>query len=153
VGTGKTHLAAAIAHAAIDRGEPALFISAIGYLHRLRATFEKKESGNYSQMVEHIKAVNCLVIDDLGAEKPSSWTIERLYDAINTRLERQSQTIITTNFTNTGDLIEHMKENPMGAERIASRLILWGWLVLEGEDYRAVIRKNKSSSQQEQTSP
>ncbi|MDR2179717.1 MAG: ATP-binding protein, partial [Synergistaceae bacterium] len=83
VGTGKTHLAAAIARKAMAQGRGAFFISAIGYLERLKRTFEGNQSGLYAEMVEHVKSVSCLVIDDLGAEKPSVWTITRLYDLIN----------------------------------------------------------------------
>jgi DNA replication protein DnaC len=141
VGTGKTHLAAAIARAALDRGGSALFISAIGYLHRLKSTFDKKQASLYAEMVDHVKTVNCLVIDDLGAEKPTSWTVERLYDVINARMEQQMQTVITTNFTDTADLLEHLKSDSMGGMRIASRLIAIGWLTIEGEDYRKTLRK------------
>ena len=70
VGTGKTHLAAAIARMALAQGRAAFFISAIGYLERLRSTFEGNHNGLYAKMVDHVKDVSCLIIDDLGAERP-----------------------------------------------------------------------------------
>ena len=140
-GLGKTHLSVAIARAALNRGNSVLFISAIGYLQSLRTTFEKKEGDRYARMLDKIKTVDCLVIDDFGAEKPSSWTIERLYDAINTRTEQQAQTVITTNYVRAMDLLERLKEDPIGAERIASRLISWGWIIMEGKDYRTLKHK------------
>jgi DNA replication protein DnaC len=136
VGTGKTHLAAAIAQAALTQGRAAFFISAIGYLERLQSTFEKKRTDLYTEMVDNVKAVSCLVIDDLGAERPSAWTIARLYDVINARVERGIQTIVTTNYPNAPALIRRMESDPFGARRIVSRLVSFGWLTVKGEDYR-----------------
>jgi DNA replication protein DnaC len=95
-------------------------------------------------MVEHVKSVSCLVIDDLGAEKPSVWTITRLYDLINARIERELQTVVTTNFASAPALIERMLSDPLGAERIVSRLLSFGWLSVEGEDYRVLRRKQRN---------
>jgi DNA replication protein DnaC len=87
-------------------------------------------------MVDHVKAVSCLVIDDLGAERPSAWTIARLYDVINARVERGVQTIVTTNYSTAPALIRRLESDPFGARRIVSRLVSFGWLTVEGEDYR-----------------
>jgi DNA replication protein DnaC len=150
VGTGKTHLAAAIARTALEQGRTALFISAIGYLEHLKSTFEGKQAGLYMERVDHVKSVNCLVIDDLGAESPSAWTIERLYDVINTRVERQAQTIVTTNFPNAPALMRRLSSDPFGAQRIASRLVSFGWVLIDGEDYRARLRLRQQDNETRQ---
>lgn len=141
VGTGKTHLASAIAQEALTQGRSAFFISAIGYLLHLKSTFEKRQTERYIDMIDHVKQVDCLVIDDLGAENPTSWAVEQLYDILNARLERQKQTIVTTNFRDVRDLARHMEASPQAAARIASRLISMGWLIIEAEDYRAQRRR------------
>ncbi|MDR3230137.1 MAG: ATP-binding protein [Synergistaceae bacterium] len=141
VGTGKTHLAAAIVRAALAQGRTALFISAIGYLEHLKSTFETKRTGLYPEMVDHVKRVSCLAIDDLGAEKPSEWAIERLYDVINTRIEWKLQTIVTTNFPGASALAQRLSADPFGARRIVSRLCSFGWLSIESEDYRIRLRR------------
>jgi DNA replication protein DnaC len=142
-GTGKTHLAAAIVQSVLAQGRSALFISAVGYLEHLKSTFETQQADLYPKMVSHVKSVTCLAIDDFGTEKPSEWAIERLYDVINTRIERNLQTIVTTNFANAPALIKRMPSDPLGAERIVSRLLSFGWLSIEGEDYRVLRRKRK----------
>jgi DNA replication protein DnaC len=88
-------------------------------------------------MVDHVKSVSCLVIDDLGAERPSAWTIARLYDVINARVERGIQTVVTTNYPNAPALVQRLGSDPFGARRIVSRLVSFGWLTVEGEDYRS----------------
>jgi DNA replication protein DnaC len=144
-GTGKTHLAAAIAQGVLLQGRSALFISAIGYLEHLKSTFETRRADLYPEMVNHVKSVNCLVLDDFGAEKPSEWSMERLYDVINTRIERELQTVITTNFASAPDLIRRMSSDPMGAARIVSRLVSFGWLSIEDGDYRIRLRQQENA--------
>jgi DNA replication protein DnaC len=95
-------------------------------------------------MVNHVKSVSCLAIDDFGAEKPSEWAIERLYDVINTRVERGLQTVITTNFTSAPALLRRMSSDPMGAARIVSHLVSFGWFSIEDEDYRLLLRKQRN---------
>jgi DNA replication protein DnaC len=143
VGTGKTHLAAAIVQAALAQGRNALFISAIGYLEHLKSTFEKRRTDLYQEMVDHVKRVSCLAIDDFGAEKPSEWAMERLYDVINARVERKGQTIVTTNFPNSSALMRHISSDFFGARRIASRLFSFGWIFIEGEDYRVWLQRRR----------
>jgi DNA replication protein DnaC len=142
VGTGKTHLAAAIVRASLNQGRTGLFISAIGYLERLKSTFEQRQADLYAKMTEHVKSVDCLAIDDLGAEKPSSWTIERLYDVINSRIEQGVQTIVTTNFLDPAALARRLDADPEGARRIVSRLVSFGWLTMKGDDYRIQLRRS-----------
>jgi DNA replication protein DnaC len=146
VGTGKTHLAAAIVRSALAQGRTALFISAIGYLERLKSTFDGKQSGLYIERVDHVKSVECLAIDDLGAERPSTWAIERLYDAINARIERGIQTVVTTNFLDPAALERRLEADPEGARRIVSRLLYFGWLTMKGDDYRLQLRNSVHNS-------
>ena len=39
-----------------------------------------------------------LIIDDLGKERPSEWTLEKLFTIINNRYENNLPVIITTNY-------------------------------------------------------
>jgi DNA replication protein DnaC len=141
VGTGKTHLAVAVVHSALEQGRSALFISAIEYLERLKSTFEQKRTDLYMKMVDHVKSVDCLAIDDFGAEKPSAWTIARFYDVINARIEHGVQTIVTTNFVEPRALVRRLEADVEGGKRIVSRLLYFGWLKIKGDDYRLQLRK------------
>jgi DNA replication protein DnaC len=141
VGAGKTHLAVAIVRFALAQGRSALFISAIGYLERLKSTFGEKRTDLYMKMVDHVKSVDCLAVDDFGAEKPSAWTIARLYDVINARIERGTQTIVTTNSFDPGALVHRLEADTEGGKRIVSRLLYLGWVTIKGDDYRIQLRK------------
>ncbi|MFI1577633.1 ATP-binding protein [Embleya sp. NPDC020630] len=78
-----------------------------------------------------------LILDDLGAAKPSEWTEELIYRLINRRYEHMLPTLITTNlrFDHLGSYL---------GDRIASRLIEMSTEVhLTGEDLRRAIRAQR----------
>ncbi|MCE7947089.1 MAG: AAA family ATPase [Chloroflexi bacterium CFX4] len=96
-GTGKTHLAAAIANHAIERGAPVLFITTPDLLDHLRGAFGPSSETAYDELFERIRKASLLVVDDLGAESPTAWAIEKLYQLFNDRHRYRLPTVITTN--------------------------------------------------------
>lgn len=96
-GSGKTHLAAAIANYHFARGGQVLFITAPDLLDHLRSTYGPSSEINYDEMFERVRAAPLLVLDDLGAESPTPWAREKLYQLINHRYLSRLPTIITTN--------------------------------------------------------
>lgn len=105
-GTGKTHLAAAILKGLIlKKGARCLFRGYSALLKQIQATYSKQvvadeETGvvltEYSILQDVIQA-DVLVLDDLGAEKSSEWTLSMLYHVINERYNDCRTTIITSN--------------------------------------------------------
>ena len=69
-GCGKTHLAAAIANALADQGEPPLFIMVPDLLDHLRATFSPQSSVSYDRRFDDIRTAPLLILDDLGHSRP-----------------------------------------------------------------------------------
>jgi DNA replication protein DnaC len=96
-GVGKTHLAAAVAHLALQRGEQVLFAVVPDLLDHLRATFGPASEVAYDERFELIRTVPLLVLDDLGTESATAWAREKLYQLINHRYNEQLPTIVTTN--------------------------------------------------------
>jgi DNA replication protein DnaC len=96
-GTGKTHLAAAIANAVIERGAPVLFITAPDLLDHLRGAFGPNSENAYDELFERIRKAPLLVVDDLGAESPTAWAVEKLYQLFNDRHRYRLPTVVTTN--------------------------------------------------------
>lgn len=102
-GTGKTHLAAAIANNLVERGIQARFGTFQNHLDEIRKEFDQSGQKHY---LDDIKGVPMLVIDDLGKERKTDWTQSILYDVINYRYEHMLPTVITTNLT-TDELANH----------------------------------------------
>jgi DNA replication protein DnaC len=96
-GVGKTHLAAAIANEALERGEHVLFAVVPDLLDHLRATFGPQSTVAYDERFEVVRAVQLLILDDLGTESATPWAREKLYQLINHRYNERSATVVTTN--------------------------------------------------------
>lgn len=96
-GCGKTHLAAAIANAALAQGAPTLFVVVPDLLDHLRATFQSNQEASYDERFELVRSVALLVLDDLGTESPTPWAREKLYQLINHRYNHQLPTVFTSN--------------------------------------------------------
>jgi DNA replication protein DnaC len=111
-GCGKTHLAAAIANACVERGQPVLFITVPDLLDHLRATFAPSSPTAYDTRFEEIRTAPVLILDDLGTESSTPWALEKVFQILNHRYNAQLPTVITTN--------HELEEIPL---RLRSRLV------------------------------
>ena len=97
IGSGKTHLAAAIANYRLAQNEEVMFVTTADLLDHLRSTFGPSSEIAYDELFERVRNTPLLVLDDLGAENMSGWAQEKLYQLINHRYVNQLNTVITTN--------------------------------------------------------
>lgn len=134
VGTGKTHLAAAIANKLLQSGIPVIFRTAIDMFLDIRRSYSGEVSE--SDVLNEYKTVPLLVIDDLGKEKMTEWAASTLYGIVNARYENMKPIIVTTNFTSK-DLLESLGDEPTRAQAILSRLMETSvYLSMQWADYR-----------------
>ncbi len=96
-GSGKTHLAAAIANDRLERGAPALFAVVPDLLDHLRATFAPSSRVTYDDRFETIRTTSFLILDDFGTQSTTAWAQEKMFQLLNHRYNAQLPTIITTN--------------------------------------------------------
>lgn len=98
VGTGKTHLLAAIAGTLLRRGVGAYYQVVPELLDRIRATFDREERDeSFAALWERLLTADVLLLDDLGAEYPTAWVVERLYTLIDHRYRARQPTVIASN--------------------------------------------------------
>lgn len=99
VGSGKTHLAAALANTLIEKGVPVLFFTVPDLLDLLRSQFnnDQHQDQSFDQTFESVKTVPVLVLDDYGSEKESKWVAEKMYQLINYRYMTRLPTVVTIN--------------------------------------------------------
>lgn len=95
-GSGKTHLAAAIANQAVSRGVPTLFITVPDLLDSLRFAYNSPET-TFESRFEDIRSAALLVMDDFGTQNATGWAQEKLFQIINYRYINKLPTVITTN--------------------------------------------------------
>ena len=94
-GSGKTHLAAAIANAIIDNGRIALFVTVSELLDELRSSFEPDNPTPYTEIYDRIAQTDVLFIDALGTYTGTDWAQERLQQLLNLRSNAVLPTVIT----------------------------------------------------------
>lgn len=98
-GTGKTHLAAAIANQLIQGGTPVICMTMIDLLSKIKATFDRGGGASEADILRIYKDVPLLIIDDMGTEQPTDWGLSKIYTIINARYEAYMPTIVTTNYS------------------------------------------------------
>lgn len=96
-GTGKTHLAAAIALQLIHEGVPVICKTSSDLLLDIKKSFDG-DGMRESDVLDIYKRVDLLIIDDLGKEQCSDWSMSTLYSILNDRYEDMKPTIVTTNY-------------------------------------------------------
>ena len=94
-GTGKTHLAAAVANQVLDSGRPVLFVPAPELLDHLRAAFDPAAAVRYDDLFERVADAPLLVLDDLGAHSASPWADDKLDQILTRRYHARMPTVVT----------------------------------------------------------
>lgn len=93
VGTGKSFLAACIANELINQGTPCLMTNFSRIISRVSEKF-----GGDQKYLDDLNRFDLLIIDDLGAERDTEFTWEKVMNVIDARYRAGLPLIITTNF-------------------------------------------------------
>ena len=131
-GTGKTHLADAIANELFKQDIQVINKTMQDLLSGIKRAFK---NGNDDDVLEEYKSVPLLIIDDIGKEQGTEWAVSTIYDIINGRYERYMPIVITTNF-NSVKLKEALGNGSI-AEALVDRLFeVCVPLILSGSSWR-----------------
>ncbi len=132
-GLGKTHISLAIANTVAENGYRVIYDTAQNILSSLER--EKFSHNNTGEREKEILDCDLLIIDDLGSEFSTQFTVSAVYNIINSRLNRSKPVIISTNLTK--NAIEERY-----TQRVTSRII-GGYvsILFLGKDIRQL--KNK----------
>jgi DNA replication protein DnaC len=147
-GTGKTHLAVALARELVrDKSARVLFYEQRELLKTLQGTFDATSGLRESDVLGRVQRAEILVLDDLGAGRTTPWAREVLHDVIAHRYNEKKLMVITSNL-NFGDgpdeaaapkrpLEERLTLRDRLGDALLSRLYEMCAIVrLQGEDYR-----------------
>ena len=133
-GLGKTHLSLAIAYEVIQHGFGVVYTTSQRLLDKLQIQQFSRDNQDNTDYQSLALSCDLLIIDDLGAEFSTSFTVAALYNIINSRIIERKPTIISTNFD------EQILRERYG-DRILSRLLCaYHPLQFYGEDIRMLKR-------------
>lgn len=136
-GLGKTFLTHCIANELLKKGHTVLYLTAPQMFDALG----KELRGGWSEvssteMTDYIMSCELLIIDDLGSELSTSFTISKFNEVLNERMIRNLSTVISTNLS-LGDI------GSVYGGRVSSRVIgNFDILFFYGKDIR--IKKRMS---------
>jgi DNA replication protein DnaC len=139
VGVGKTHLAVAILRELVDRYQvTGLFYQFGALLRRIQDSYNPISQASEMTVLQPVFDADVLVLDELGASKPTDWVRDTMMQIINTRYNDKRMTIFTTNYSDKRsekDTTE-LLEDRIGVA-LRSRLYeMCRTVEIIGEDYR-----------------
>ena len=97
-GTGKTHLAIALAYERLRQGLPVYYTVTAEMLEKWKATFSNPDLDFQSEF-DSVASRKYLILDDIGMERATPWVQEQLTRLLDYRYMRETPTVITTNET------------------------------------------------------
>jgi DNA replication protein DnaC len=137
-GVGKTHLSVAILRELIEKkGVSCLFYEFGSLLKEIQNSYNQVSQTSELKVLTPVIEAEVLVLDELGATKPTDWVRDTMMQVINTRYNDKKLTIFTTNYTDMRRTpTEETLEDGIGA-RLRSRLYeMCKTVIIEGEDFR-----------------
>ena len=156
IGTGKTHLAVGIIkELVLSKGIPCLFYDYRELLKQIQNSYNDSVKTTELDVLRPVFEAEVLVLDELGAVKPTEWVWDTVSLILNSRYNENRTTIITTNYSD--DAARDANGNSEFAraqraargetlgdrigDRMRSRLHEMCRIVkMEGEDFRQKIK-------------
>ncbi|MGN1134011.1 MAG: ATP-binding protein [Oscillospiraceae bacterium] len=111
-GLGKTFLSSCIANELLNKGVSVVFASSVDILRKIEDEHFNRCEGNTMDTVINAELV---ILDDLGSEFQTSFTESAVYNIINSRINLNKPTIVSTN-------LQRNELTQKYNERIISRL-------------------------------
>jgi DNA replication protein DnaC len=156
-GAGKTHLAVAALKELIRRGHSGLFCDYRELLKEIQASYNPASESTEMGVLEPIRNAEILVLDDLGASKPSAWVLDIIGLVLNARYNERRVTLLTTNYLDEASAPDTSGKLPSGqrvsvkedtladriGERMRSRLYeMCRTVELFAPDFRREVRQS-----------
>lgn len=144
-GVGKTHLAVALLKKIVtEKGDGCLFYDFRDLLRDIQASWNSVSKTSELEVLEPVLEAKVLVLDELGANKPTDWVRDTITHIINCRYNDKKLTIFTSNYLDTsGNHKEESLTDRIGV-RLRSRLYeMCREIEIYGDDFRKEIKNAK----------
>lgn len=156
-GVGKTHLGVAALRQLMQRGHGARFYDYRELLKEIQASYDPDHPVSEMGVLEPVLETEVLLLDDLGASKPSPWALETIGHILNKRYNEKRVTLLTSNYLDTAEAPAPTLRLPSGqavapareetlterlGQRVRSRLYeMCRTVEIAAPDYRREIRQ------------
>ncbi len=142
-GVGKTHLSVALLKAVIRTcGDRGLFYDFRDLLREIQASWNAVAQASQIDILRPVLEADVLVLDELGANKPTDWVRDTVTYIINHRYNNKRLTIFTSNYLDAPDRAGDESLAERIGVRLRSRLYEMCKVVdLDGKDFRREIRQ------------
>lgn len=153
VGVGKTHLAVGVLDALVrQKSATGLFCDYRDLLKQIQHSYNPQTAVTEMDVLQPVFDAEVLVLDELGASKPTEWVWDTVAHILNTRYNDKRTTILTTNYLNlpppnaTGNgAAAKMRDETLGdriGERMRSRLMeMCVTIEMRGPDWRQSLKR------------
>jgi DNA replication protein DnaC len=111
-GAGKTHLAVAALRQIVLRGHSGLFYDYRELLKEIQGSYNPESQTSELGVLEPVLTTDVLLLDDLGASKPSPWALETVGHILNSRYNEKRITLLTTNYLESSGPAPAASPNP-----------------------------------------
>ena len=142
-GVGKTHLAVSLLkQVIIEKGDSGIFYDFRDLLRDIQDSWNTASQSTELEVLRPVLDAKILVLDELGANKPTEWVRDTIAHIINCRYNEKKITIFTSNYLDKpAKQGEETLTDRIGA-RLRSRLFeMCSEVEMQGEDFRQHVRK------------
>ena len=153
LGVGKTHLAVGVLRRLMtERGARGVFCDYGALIKDIQMSYNLRNGATEYELLDPILNAEVLVLDDLGAQKPTDWVWDNVALILNTRYNNKLTTLITTNYPDLPpgagaktDAERAARELTLGdriGERMRSRLAeMCIRIEMTGKDFRQTVKR------------
>ena len=138
-GTGKTHLAAAIAQVVINSGRSVHFTTVGRLLRKIKSTYGKDSEMTEEQAIRSYLDPDLLIIDEVGVQRGTEAERFILTEVIGQRYENMRPMVVMGNCTE-AEIMNHL------GDRLVSRLQEGGgpFIACDWQDYRGQVHLDET---------
>ena len=144
-GVGKTHLAVALLKQVIaEKGDAGLFYDFRDLLREIQGSWNSIAQASELDVLKPVLEARVLVLDELGANKPTEWVRDTIAYIINCRYNDKKLTIFTSNYLDTPAKPGEESLTDRIGVRLRSRLYeMCRAIEIRGADFRQEVKQAK----------
>lgn len=145
-GIGKTHLTVGIIKKLmVEKGTPCLFYDFRELIREIQNSYNPAAQTSEMKILTPVLEVPVLVLDELGASKPTAWVTDTITYVINSRYNERRITLFTSNYLDD----PHERGDDTLTDRVGKRLRsrlyeMCHDVIIHADDFRKKVRRNQA---------